>query len=406
MKSSLLIISLLLSFGQVIAQVKMISFEEYRMTQWSDQQITTQQKQALYPLYFDSPLIDEAEFRTQTNEFDLDQMQYTLRLSTNNREMRKYQNRIYNDLKEEYLFELRRSQEDELEDIYKSYLDYYFDAQKLNLRKQIIPILEDIITTLSKEDRNGELSVVDLINASKRKDKLQIRIDRDESKLYGQLNFEGSEEQAIASVDELGKFMAMFTSITGVPEAMEHQFELRKIENQYQLEKAERDRRLDFAQIRYRGNPEDVWQEKVSIGFGFRFPHSSKNSLDMVELQLEKMIEEQKFEQRKEALESEITDRQTALLEQFDNYYAAEKIVENLKKYDEIIQSISPESKRDIVEILQLNIDSIEEEINLIEAKEELYDSYIELAKSMGFMQDRMNALKINLLSPDLLNQM
>ena len=405
MNKVLLILSILFITNQLWSQVEMISFEEFRMNELEVNGITTDQRQALYPLYFDSPIIDEAEFRTQTNEFDLDQMQYTLRLSTNNKEVRKYQNRIYNDLKKEYLFELRQSQEDQLEDLYKSYLEYYFSSQKINLRKQILPLYDDIITMLSKQDKDGEVSVTDLINASKRRDKLEIRLERDENKLLQQSALDGALTQSIISVEDIGKFLAYLTVMTIPSELEEHKFELNKIENQYQLEKAERDRRLDFAQLRYRGDSDDVWQEKVSIGLGFRFPHSSKNSLDMIELKLEKMIEEEKFKQRKLEYQNSLIQSQTNLLEQLDNFNAVDRIVQNLKKYDQLTKSIKPQSKGEIIDILQLNIDSIEEEINLIEAKEELYKAFIEHAKTIGLFHADQNQQYVNLLSPRLLEQ-
>ena len=406
MNRVLLIIMIVLGSNLIWSQVEMISFEDFKNNQFETKGISAAQKQALYPLYFNSPLIDEAEFRTQTNEFDLDQMQYTLRLSTNSKEVRKYQNRIYEDLKKEYLFELRQTQENQLEDLYKTYLEYYFDSQKLYLQKQILPIYDDIITLLSKEDKSGEVNVADLINASKQRDKLLIRLERDENKLSQQLELKGAEDQSIISVEELGKFLS-FLAILSVPANLEeHQFELNKLENQYQLEKAERDRRWDFAQLRYRGNPDDIWEEKVSIGLGFRFPHSSKNSLDMIELQLEKMIEEEKFEQSKLEQQENLEQRQANMLEQFDNYNSAERIVQSLRKYDELTKSITPQSKSQIIDILRLNIDSIEEEINLIESKEDLYEAYIELAKAIGLMQDRISPMSLNLLSPDLLDKL
>lgn len=401
----LLIVSCVFIISESFAQVNMISFEEYRNAQFTTSEISIEQKQALYPLYFNSPIIDEAEFRSQTNEFDLSKMQYTLRLSTNNKDVRKYQNRIYQDLKTEYFFELRQTEEDQLEDLYKAYLDFYFESQKINLRKQILPIYEDIITMLSKEDIDGELSIIDLIDVSKKRDKLEIQIQSDQQNLTIQKELNGTSSQSLVSVADLEKFIAFFIMTAGPDLVEAHNFEINKLENAYQLEKAERDKRLDFAQIRYQGDPEDMWREKVSIGLGFRFPHSSKNSLDMIELQIEKMIEEEKFKQEVLELQANKEERLATFMEQYENYYSVEKIINKLKKYEELTKSFKPQSKREIIDLLELNIDSIEEELNLINAQEDLYDSYIELAKSMGLLQDDLNNTKLNLLSPKLLEQ-
>lgn len=184
----------------------------------------------------------------------------------------------------------------------------------------------------------------------------------------------------------------------------EHKFELNRIENQYQLEKAEKDKLFDFAQIRYNSDPEDIWQEKINLGFAFRFPHSSKSSLDLIELQLEKMIEEEKFERQKREIEESIQENYTNFLEQFENYNSAQKLISTLKKYEELTKSIQPSSKREIVDILELNIESIEEEIDVISVKKDLYDSYIELAKAMGYLQITSEDLHLKLLSPELVN--
>ncbi len=385
---------------QLSAQVKMISFENFKSEVLSNFEISDEQRKALYPLYFNSPLIDEAEFRTETNEFDLAQMEYTLRLSSNSKEIRKYQNRIYQNLKNQYLFELKQSIEDEIEQVYMDYIQYYFNVQKLNLRKRILPIYEDIITILSKEDLDGDLSVTDLIEASIARDKLKQRIDNAETKMTLRKEFAGEDTQELISVDLIQKFLGQSLLINDELAIEEHRLELTKIENLYQMEKAERDKILDFAQIRYQSNPEDPWQEKVSIGFGFRFPHSSKNSLDMIELQLERMIEEEKFERSKREQEENVSKRGLELQEQIDEYFATYDIIQQLNKYSKLIEALKPSSKREIVNILKLNIESIEEDINLLDVKEELYESYIEYSKTLGLLDSPQypNLLSIKLL--------
>lgn len=386
----------------ISAQVQIVSFEEFCNAQLTSVDVPYEKKQSLYPIYFKSPLIDEAELRTETDEFDLARQEYTLRLSPNSKNIRKYQDKIYQNLRQEYLYELRQTQEDQLEDLYYQYLDYYFDSQELNLRKQILPFYGDMITILSKEDKDGEVSMTDLINASKTKDKLELRIERDQNKLDVQKALNSTQSMNIVSVEKIGTFLASFIAIQSPTMIEDHRFELNKIENKYQLEKAERDKRFDFAQLRYSGDPDDVWQEKVSLGFSFRFPHSSGSELDMVELQLERLIEEEKFERRQKEIAEDIDASYLNFNEQFENYLAAEKVVEKLKKYEELTKSIKPQSKGEIVDILELNIDSIEEQLDLINAKKDLYESYIELAKTLGFLQIDQNGLNHKLLSPNL----
>jgi len=261
---------------------------------------------------------------------------------------------------------------------------HYFDLEKLNLRKQILPIYEDIITVLSKEDLDGDLSVTDLIEASKKRDKLALSIEFQEQKIDQNLLFAGDQSQTLIDVEGMEKKLAEMQLNLVALESPVEKFELNKIEHQYQLEKAEKDQRLDFAQVKYSGDPGDPWQEQVSIGLGFRFPHSSKNSLDMIELKLEKMIEEEKFKRRKLEFEKDNAERYASFAEQLANYKSSLNLVEKLKKYDELTQNLRPTSKREIVNILSLNIDAIEEELNLLDVKEDLYDSYIDVLKVMG----------------------
>jgi len=121
----LLIITMMCLLSATQAQVSMKSFSEYLTDQLNANAIAPPNKSSLYPIYFNSPLIDEAEFRTETNEFDLSQMEYTLRLSSNNKNIRKYQNQIYEDLKAEYFFELDQTQEDLVEELYQNYVSLF-----------------------------------------------------------------------------------------------------------------------------------------------------------------------------------------------------------------------------------------------------------------------------------------
>ena len=380
----LLIITFIFSLNASHAQVKMKSFSEYLLGQLEENAINAPDRTKLYPIYFNSPLIDEAEFRTETNEFDLSQMEYTLRLTGNSKNIRKYQNKIYQDLKTEYFFELDQTQEDFVEELYQEYLDHYFDLEKLNLRKRILPIYEDIITVLSKEDLDGDLSVTDLIEASRKRDKLEAMIEFEAQRLGQNVLLIGDAPQELKSVSAMEESLAGLLLLVDNNDAVVEKFELDKIEHQYQLEKAERDKRWDFAQLKYRGDPDDVWQEKVSIGLGFRFPHSSKNSLDIIELQLEKMIEQEKYDRRKAEFEINSQQSYADFVEKVNSYQSSLSLIEKLKKYDELTKNIIPSSKREIIDILSLNIDAIEEELNVVEAKEDLYDSYIDVIKSLG----------------------
>lgn len=381
---TLFIVILVCSLGATQAQVKIKAFSDYLTEQLDANPLTAPNKQNLYPLYFNSPLLDEAEFRTETNEFDLSQMEYTLRLSTNGKSVRKYQNKIYQDLKAEYFFELEQTQEDLVEDLYQDYINQYFDIAKLNLRKRILPIYEDIITVLSKEDLDGDLSITDLIEASKKRDKLALTIEFESKKIESDTLLNGNQLQELIDISEMEKNLARLQlEAVNIISPVE-KFELDKIEHQYQLEKAEKDQRLDFAQVKYAADPDDIWQEKVSIGLGFRFPHSSKNSLDMIELQLEKMIEEEKYNRRKLEFEEKRIESYSLFLEQMENYKSSVNLLEKLKKYDELTKSLRPSSKREIINILSLNIDAIEEELSVLNAKEDLYDSYIDVLKAMN----------------------
>jgi len=380
----LLVITMMFLLSATHAQVSMKSFSEYLTGQLDDNAIAPISKSNLYPIYFKSPLIDEAEFRTETNEFDLSRTEYTLRLSGNSKNIRKYQNKIYEDLKAEYFYELDQTQEDLIEDLYQDFIDHYFDVEKLNLRKRILPIYEDIITVLSKEDLDGDLSVTDLIEASKRRDKLALSIEFQEEKINQNTLLTGGQTQELIDVDDMEKLLAEMQLNLVVEQTPVEKFELDRIEHQYQLEKAEKDQRLDFAQVKYAGDPDDTWEEQVSVGLGFRFPHSSKNSLDMIELKLEKMIEEEKYNRRKAEFEKDNTERYAIFNEQLANYKSSLNLVEKLKKYDELTQNLSPSSKREIINILSLNIDAIEEELSLLDIKEDLYESYVDVLKSNG----------------------
>ncbi len=397
MVRALLIIAIVFSCCDSQAQVAMKSFSDYLSGQLNNNALTPLDKSNLYSIYFNSPLIDEAEFRTETNEFDLSQMEYTLRLRGNSKNIRRYQNQIYQDLKAEYFFELGQTQEDLVEELYQNYITHYFDIEKLNLRKRILPIYEDIITVLSKEDLDGDLSVTDLIEESRKRDKLQLAIDFETEKLKQNDLLSGMDTQALIDVEGMEKVLAELQLGIGTQMSPIEKFELDKIEHQYQLEKAERDQRWDFTQIKFRGDPEDTWQEQVSIGLGFRFPHSSKNSLDMIELQLEKMIEEEKYNRRKAEYEADSAEKYVEFGEQLANYNASVKLIEKLKKYDELTQNLTPSSKREIINILSLNIDAIEEELNLLDAKEDLYESYVEVLKVMGIF---VRTPRIDYLSP------
>lgn len=325
-----------------------------------------------------APWIEGVDFRTETRDWELLQQEYQLRIKPTTPKIRKYQKQAYQDLLMELEMAKSQVQYIGLKKVYEDWLEKYFEHKEAILLESTIKHYDDLIKVLSISDQKGEIDALEIIKIKMRKEELQLKINNLQKELSSQ-----DIESRLMTVEEIrGLTMTGAYVILNYPTMTADLFDLQKIENQYQLEKAEKNQFFDFAQVTYRGPHNEVWQERINMSLAFRLPQSKRTNFDMIELQIEKLVEQQKIEERKLEFENEQKLAYDNLQLAFDEYDERNKILSQLSKYDKILEDYTPRSKNEILDLISLKMDAVDEKIDLIRLEENIYEEYLDFLET------------------------
>ena len=164
-------------------------------------------------------------------------------------------------------------------------------------------------------------------------------------------------------------------------------FELKKdrAEAKYQLKRAEDKKILDFVQLRYNSDPNDLFREKASVGLGLKIPYEIISNSRRQDLQLELM--ELQIENEAEAREfyTEVKYLREDLIRQIHDAINRNSDVFNLRnKYD--FTKLAEVLKEDPEQLTDLALELYKMEEDQINKSYDLYVTYLKYLFKAGIL--------------------
>ncbi len=342
------------------------------------------------------PTLEELEFRTETHEFNPALQEYAVRLQFNSRRQIRVQQRV--NQKEFSLRQLQRESylEELLFNRYQLLIEMYFQQKRRSLLQNEKPILADlerVIQTRIQEE--GERHYDDWLELED-----EQMLHQQENQLLDQQAFAARQQcsrwldQTMDSlitanwpdVEQLERNWQQWQNDTLILplSVQEQQLSSSLAGLELEAEQAEERNRLNFLQLRYRGEDQErILREQVTIGAGVTLPFRSANSVKEQYLRLEQLEEQnQEIERRREWLEdlraAEVT--MAIALEQYRNLEAA------LNEYDERF-SANNLSQRGITRpevYLQAARGRLKRSERLLAQEQQLYESYLDVLLLSG----------------------
>ncbi len=326
------------------------------------------------------PWLEGLDFRTETRDWELLRQQYQLRVKPSTPKIRKYQKLAYRDLLTELKMVKSQVQYSGLKKIYEDWLTQFFEHKEARILENSIKYYDDLVKVLSISDEKGEVDALEIIKVKIKKEELELKINNLKKDLSNP-----EIENSILTIDDIRNQMIIESfDFQNYTDKASDLFELQKIDNQYELEKAEKNRAFDFAQLTYRGPHEDIWQERVSLSLAFTLPFSARTNFDMMELEIERLVEQQQIKERQLEYENEIRLAAENLQEAFDEYDERMELLAQLSKYDKILEDYTPRSKSEVLDLISLKVDGIDEKIDLIRLEENIYEEYLDLLEAQA----------------------
>jgi len=325
-------------------------------------------------LDYKAPWIDRMEFRTETRDWELVQQEYQFRLRPNTPKVRKYQKQVYQDLLTELEATKAAVKTYGLKKVYENWLERIFEDRRADLLVNSRSYYDDLVKVLSSTNQKGEIDALEIIEVKIEREELELKIKNLQKDLANP-----DIQNSLLSIEDIkGKILIDSDNPGLYPSIASDLFDLQKIENKYALEKAEKNKAFEFAQVTYRGPHDEIWQERISMSLAFRIPRGERTNFDMLELQIDKMMEQEQIAERKLDYQNSLGSATEDLQEAIDAYDEKKEMIAQLAKYGDILEKYNPSTKGEIIKLISLKMDAMDGQLDLLRLEENIYERYID----------------------------
>lgn len=281
-------------------------------------------------------LINELEFRTETDELDLSRQEYMMRLGFTNKKSRRAQDAITQNHIQYYQLQGEAVAEMELINRYELILAWQKTQSKFTYLETSKPLLVDQKTVYQRLlESSLDLDIKDLLKVESELQELERGL------LQLRLTQESIARQLVGSnpsSDDLSLDSANWISWSTMSFVLEkvnllpnqnlalalQQSELDKERLNLALEKVESAQILDFVQLKYSGRETQTIQQEFSLGIGISIPTKASSRQKLNEAQLDIFDEQYKQALLQAKVDQKILDYYT----EYDQLAAAYQLLQ------------------------------------------------------------------------------
>ncbi len=341
--------------------------------------------------------IDELQFRTQTDEFDLERQEYTLRLRPGNFRIADHQKELIKAYEQKARLSNQENKEEQLISAYTIWTNHQIYKAELALKKNKVSLLNDKLKVYNKQLDLPNFNIIRYIETEDAVNNIEIDIQKLTWKIANQeQNIYPNKEMADDnSIDAILSIEDIIT-LVNKGEQVIYEDDLAKrllaldqliMQKEIAMENAETKQILDFVQVRYGGPHDDLFNEKVSVGVGINLPTKSRNKIKINELLLEQKDDEIQYQKDIEDQKVEATIAYEALIEELKLYQLILSQNENSilknKTIKDRIESSAASSPIDLLDIKLLEHEKIE---RLFELEKDVFQAYLDWLEASGLM--------------------
>ncbi len=345
------------------------------------------------------PLVDEMEFRTETNDFLLREQQYVLR----GRFHTKAQQRAHADFQQAKI-ELNTIDEqllmqDLLRDRYDAIVKVSYFEKLLVAKKEQKILLEDRMTVLKKSVNLPKFNILDLIDAE---DDLHLA-DRDILRLKNALNlaqqkiFRYSNERGYLKTDDLQlidmeQLMEVARSLSSEPSTahatlVKRNLNINLAAKEQAIRRTQEENTIDYFQAQIGGTDDRGFRQNFSLGMGITIPVRNRQQKNIDELEFEKIDEGLKYEELKIKLKERMTQIRLEMETQFELYQLLNQQLEN-SQADEVLEQYQKVAGASPIAMLKLKGSQFKKELEQFRIQQDIYLLYVELLDASGKMME------------------
>ncbi|NNC95296.1 MAG: hypothetical protein HKN92_07005 [Chitinophagales bacterium] len=369
--------------------------EKISSTDFLKMQMEKMQNEVMADLYsniedekFKAAFIDDIQIRTETNDFEFRKQQYRLRVSPTSIQLKQTQEKLFEAYKRKYLKEIREIEERYLLTAYEAWIDNYIDAKKIEALRNSLDLKNKMLKDLMAQSENGSYSISDHF-------KIKRSISNNEFdllRLEGENSFLQNEYPGLTSVSYDGmKSIAEVKNTVIQTEKSTSQYvnDHDKVIAKYELEEAlrEKNKVFDYLQGSYSGPHDDIFKERFSLELGIRLPLVGENKLEIYERRFEFEIEEIEQEIERQAYLQESREQREKLKNAIERYEMKQAFIESEAELHSKLKEVQISSGGTWEEYLEMEEVQLANELDLIEAEEEVWERYLEYIEVEEMLQ-------------------
>lgn len=372
-----------------------ISMKEILRTAKREKSMQRHQQQMDYigKKSYEMPWLDGVEVRTETNNFNLQEQRFTLRVTTNSKAERKAERASQNSQNAWYSANEQILLSEFLQQRYGLIIELYFIQTFLRLKKISGKVHRDQIKVLQKSVNLSDFKINDLIKADdKLKENQRDIIELEEALKYGQEVVYGwtrskneiEIQDDFIPIDEVMKIsrklkLDNFSHV----KLMKWTLDIDRSSRELDMMEAEGKKWIDFYQMKYGSSNSPELKSDISFGIGVTIPLKKSRQIKMSELKVEKLIKENNKAHLKEELEEQMKN----ILAQMETKYKLYNLIDDQIRNSQanfVYQKYKNIGGAPPLALLQLKESDFKKEFELFEIEKSIYQLYLELLVTSG----------------------
>lgn len=351
--------------------------------------------------------IEKMEFRTEFNELDLEQQEYTFRLSFKNDKLRQQQNKLFKMQLSQIVNESRLNLDDHAQVYYDALVGWYFMQKKQPLYAQKARLIRDknkLEMALFRDDQ--KLNFNDVLKVNDRLKDIELQLYTLSNDKFNLLD--GLDVTDTSSVLNEANWISL-SRIKEVIEALDNLIQthpdigiqddkIALLNQEYVVEEKDVDNILDFAQIRYQVDDKLPIERELSLGVSIVIPYKQVNQAKLTEIEIQKLEQQIKQKDITTALQAELDAERTELLHLLQKHdflttFIADENLILLKSEYLASDQVAP------LPLLNLELMIMDRNIELLELEEDIYLQYINTLDNIDALrlENNVNYLDGNL---------
>lgn len=344
------------------------------------------------------PIVEEIEFRTETNDFDISKQEYALRFGFSTAKQRAAQRSFHQSNITYYATEKQLVLEDALAKRYETLVELYYQDRLRTAQEQQKILYQDKLMVLRRSIQSTDFDIDELVETEEdlqdlEQDLLERQIKKEQIKNDVQQYLTSASalqvnENNWLSVADIQQRLGLLASdsVLSRPITERRQAAINQIQQEYQLEKAEAENLIQYTQLKYSGGNSDIYKH-FSVGIGMLLPLKKTALLDLNELELERLetmneleleLDEIRQDAKKERARLDLFLQQYQLLQEQMQDNQTAYTLEQYRK----IEGVSPLSLLKLKELL------LKKEWAILKIEYEIFQAYVKYLRLSGQMME------------------